>query len=727
MGPWNYGVIAAGTAVIAFELGYGAKFLIDGDTPECLPVVPTGLQPFCTHPPAPFGLVQGANTTTLQRDPSKDPNDIVGPAGFGAGRFVQNGTLPYTILFENKPEATGPAALVVITERLDDDLDLDTFALGDSGFGDVNVSVPAGRQFYRTRLDLRAARGVFVDVTAELDRPTRVVTWTLTAIDPKTLDIPSDPSVGFLPPDKNQPEGQGYVNYFVAPKADSPTGTRIDAQATIVFESNAPINTPAIFNTLDVGEPESSVSALPAVTNTTNFTVSWFGSDDAGGAPGSGVSLFDVFVSDNGGSFTAFQTGTIATSATFDGAFEHTYRFYSVATDNVGHREMKARTPDAGTTIAVIAPPVTAPAPPTAVYDVFTTSFQTPLVVAAPGVLGNDAPNGGGPMSAALVTNVTRGILVFAADGGFTYTPNSDVAGTDSFTYRAMNSVGPGNDALVNILIGAPLGPQPPTRLFTSSIEGNRVTLRWTPPVVGPTFEYRLEGGLQPGQVLATIATNNPYPIYSFEIPSGAFYVRVCTVSGDELSAPSNEIRVFVNSPVAPTPPSDLVGLASGASLALTWRNTYGGAAPTSLILDVTGSAITSVPLNVTDTFAFPAVPSGTYTFTLRAVNAAGTSAASNPVTLTFPSVCSGAPPTPANFLAYRIGRTLYALWDAAATGPAPTSYQIDISESFTGTFEVTSRSVHAPVSPGLYRISVRAKNICGVSLATAPWFVRVP
>ena len=45
---------------------------------------------------------------------------------------------------------------------------------------------------------------------------------------------------------------------------------------------------------------------------------------------------YNIYVSDDGGPFTLWQSDTTATSATFTGAAGHTYGFYSVATDNVG-------------------------------------------------------------------------------------------------------------------------------------------------------------------------------------------------------------------------------------------------------------------------------------------------------------------------------------------------------------------------------------------------------
>ena len=83
------------------------------------------------------------------------------------------------------------------------------------------------------------------------------------------------------------------------------------------------------------------------------FTVPWAGQDDAGG---SGIASFDIYVSDDGGPFTAWLTGTQMTSATYTGQDGHTYAFYSVATDNVGHVQATPATAQTTTTVHVAQP-----------------------------------------------------------------------------------------------------------------------------------------------------------------------------------------------------------------------------------------------------------------------------------------------------------------------------------------------------------------------------------
>lgn len=69
-----------------------------------------------------------------------------------------------------------------------------------------------------------------------------------------------------------------------------------------------------------------------------SFEVQWSGSD-----AGAGVADYTVFVSANGGPFTAWLTNTTAASARFDGAFGNTYAFFSLARDLVGHVEGSRR------------------------------------------------------------------------------------------------------------------------------------------------------------------------------------------------------------------------------------------------------------------------------------------------------------------------------------------------------------------------------------------------
>ncbi|MGJ0490379.1 Ig-like domain-containing protein [Methylobacter sp.] len=79
---------------------------------------------------------------------------------------------------------------------------------------------------------------------------------------------------------------------------------------------------------------------------------------------------------------------------------------------------------------------------PVAANDTYGTLQNTALEIAAPGVLGNDSDPEGSPLTAVLGTNVANGVLVLNTDGSFSYTPNTDFTGQDSFTYTAQDGNG---------------------------------------------------------------------------------------------------------------------------------------------------------------------------------------------------------------------------------------------------------------------------------------------
>lgn len=282
----------------------------------------------------------------------RDPNDKVGAAGFSPQAFVSvQQKLPYTINFENVSTATAAAQRIRITDQLDPNLDWRTFRLKEIGFGAYHVTVPENRAFYQTRLQLGPDLGnLLADITARLDIATGQVTWTLTAIDPATGEQPNGALQGLLPPNDSTARGQGFMSYTVKPKSTAVTGSQIANQATIIFDTEEPITTNTVTNTLDADLPTSAVNALPATQAQTTFTFSWTGSDPP---EGSGLQSFDIWVSENEAPYQPFLSGTTDTSAQFTGQTGRAYRFYSIAHDNAGNVEAAPETADAVTTIAV--------------------------------------------------------------------------------------------------------------------------------------------------------------------------------------------------------------------------------------------------------------------------------------------------------------------------------------------------------------------------------------
>lgn len=96
-------------------------------------------------------------------------------------------------------------------------------------------------------------------------------------------------------------------------------------------------------------------------------------------------------------------------------------------------------------------PPVNAV--PVAVDDAYSTDEGDPLTVPAPGVLGNDTDAEGDPLTAVGLTQPTNGTVALEADGSFTYTPEADFAGADTFTYRATDGSGESAPATVTVTV----------------------------------------------------------------------------------------------------------------------------------------------------------------------------------------------------------------------------------------------------------------------------------
>jgi uncharacterized repeat protein (TIGR01451 family) len=80
---------------------------------------------------------------------------------------------------------------------------------------------------------------------------------------------------------------------------------------------------------------------------------------------------------------------------------------------------------------------------PVASNDTYVTDEDTALVIAGPGVLGNDndAADGSTTLTAVLVTAPSNASsFILNSDGSFSYTPNANFNGNDSFTYRAKDA-----------------------------------------------------------------------------------------------------------------------------------------------------------------------------------------------------------------------------------------------------------------------------------------------
>ena len=414
--------------------------------------------PSCTAPPPspPPNLPPPARVSPPSKN-SIDPNFKSGPTGdASASQYVRgSAALTYDVGFENEATASLPAAAVVVTDQLDPTkVDLTTLSLGTISFGSNVISLPSGSTNYTTTYAPPGVTNYVVRIQGSLNSSTSLLKWTFQTIDPTTGLPPSDPIVGFLPPDADGIKGQGSVLFNVMPKGGQTTGTQITNTATVVFDANAPIQIPTWLNTLDVDAPVSKVVALPATetatAGTSTFNVSWSGTDK-----GSGIASYTIYVSDNGDAFTAWQSAVTTTSASYTGTVGHTYGFYSIATDNAGNVEAAKTSADTSTTV----PPPTLLASSTTLTSssasIASGSSVTFTAVEAP-------PSGTTAVPTGTVTflngTTTLGKGTLNGSGTATYITTSLPVGTDSITaqYGGDAVFAASTSAAVNVVVGTP-------------------------------------------------------------------------------------------------------------------------------------------------------------------------------------------------------------------------------------------------------------------------------
>ena len=326
----------------------GSSYCGPSSDPQNGPNVPTD--------PNSDGTNNGAN--------ANDPNQKLGPAGYGTQVFVNaNERFDYRIDFENDASATAPAQIVLISDTLDANFDRSTFELTEIGFGDILLAIPAGSQYYQTAVPFTYDGQTFnVEIEAGINLAPGEVYAAFYAIDPAT-GLPPEGVSGFLPPEDGTGRGMGHVSYMIQTVPGLPTGTEIRNIAHITFDGAMTIPTNAVdpldpakgtdpekeaLVTIDAGLPSSHLLPLSETTLGRQIQLEWSGEDDVNG---SGIAHYDIYVSTDQGPWELWLSRSLETSAVYDGAIGHSYGFYSVAHDNVGHVEQPPDEADAVTIV----------------------------------------------------------------------------------------------------------------------------------------------------------------------------------------------------------------------------------------------------------------------------------------------------------------------------------------------------------------------------------------
>lgn len=300
---------------------------------------------------------------------------------------------------------------------------------------------------------------------------------------------------------------------------------------------------------------------------------------------------------------------------------------------------------------------------PVPLDDAFMGVEDTELVIPIPGVLGNDTDPEAGALSAALQTDAANGTVVIGPGGNFTYTPDENFFGEDSFSYLVSDAggatatgtatitvahvndapeampdmfligfgevleVGPGQSLLTNDSDVDP-GDTLTAELVSGPSNGNLVlnpdgtfTYSHDPNFFGPdSFTYRASDGLlasAPVQVVIGVMGNAP-PVAVNDrfltaedtpIPDGRFSVLANDFDPDglssDLTATLDRDAFFGSVTLGPdgefsyVPDPDFTGL---DSFTYFLEDDFGDVASGFVVLEVT--PVNDPPIGVADAFA---------------------------------------------------------------------------------------------------------------------------
>ncbi|HUU02809.1 MAG TPA: Ig-like domain-containing protein [Myxococcota bacterium] len=142
-----------------------------------------------------------------------------------------------------------------------------------------------------------------------------------------------------------------------------------------------------------------------------------------------------------------------------DGSFTYTPDLNFSGTESFAYYASDEVDNSANATVTIVIDPVENR--PVAVDDNFEVDEDSPLVVdAVLGVLANDYDPDGDAITAVLTAGPSNGVLDLSDDGSFSYTPDLDYFGTDSFTYEVSADSLESDDATATITIN-PINDQP--------------------------------------------------------------------------------------------------------------------------------------------------------------------------------------------------------------------------------------------------------------------------
>lgn len=190
-------------------------------------------------------------------------------------------------------------------------------------------------------------------------------------------------------------------------------------------------------------------------------------------------------------------------------------------------------------------------AAPKAADDNYNAVEDTPLTVAAPGVLANDLGNGAA-LQAVLVSTPAHGSAVLNANGSFTYTPALNYNGADQFTYVARGGGFDSNTAAVRITLAAVNDAPVAVNDAASTTSGAAVTIDALANDTDAEGTALAVAGVTASTGAAVVNANQTI---TYTPPAGFTGVATLTYTASDGQAPSNPATIAVTVSAAANQP----------------------------------------------------------------------------------------------------------------------------------------------------------------------------
>ncbi|GAB2619608.1 hypothetical protein GCM10027270_02710 [Nocardioides ginkgobilobae] len=337
--------------------------------------------------------------------------------------------------------------------------------------------------------------------------------------------------------------------------------------------------------------------------------------------------------------------------------------------------------------------------------------------------------DGGTPITSYTVTSSPGGITKTVTGDQTTATITGLTNGTSyTFTVVATNATGTSPASTPSNAVIPSAAPGAPTSVSAAKADKS-ATVSWTAPTDNggsPITGYTITS--TPGGITKTV-TGDQTTATITGLTNGTSYTFTVAATNATGTSPASTPSNAVIPSAAPGAPTSVSAAKADKSATVSWTApTDNGGSP------ITGYTITSTPGGITKTVTgdqptatITGLTNGTsYTFTVAATNATGTSPASAPSNVVTPSAPAEpepepepvtAPAAPTDAKAKVKKRNVVLAWSAPEAGDAPTGYRVASNKGYEKTLPAgTTKLVVRKLKPGKYTFFIASENEAGIS-----------